>query len=47
MYFLQAKLKVFESHWSHAFSLDTVGNCGVVECHDPQRRCKYTVSNPS
>ncbi|XP_053396044.1 intermembrane lipid transfer protein VPS13A-like isoform X3 [Mercenaria mercenaria] len=37
----KAKLKVYESHWSHAFSMDTVGNCGVVECHDNQRRRKY------
>ncbi|KAL4233205.1 hypothetical protein ACF0H5_007889 [Mactra antiquata] len=37
----KAKLKVYESHWSHAFSLDTVGNYGVVECVDNQRNCKY------
>ena len=43
-FIFKAKLKVYESHWSHAFSMDTVGNCGVVECHDNQRRQKYTVS---
>ncbi|WAR06888.1 VP13A-like protein [Mya arenaria] len=38
----KAKLRVYESNWSHAFSLDTVGNSGVVECLVAQRHRKYT-----
>ncbi|KAK3591108.1 hypothetical protein CHS0354_035920 [Potamilus streckersoni] len=37
----KAKLKVFDSNWSHSFSLDTVGNCGVAICMHVQRKRKY------
>ncbi|XP_052241928.1 intermembrane lipid transfer protein VPS13A-like isoform X2 [Dreissena polymorpha] len=37
----KAKLRVNDAQWSHAFSLDTIGNCGVVECHDNTRHRKY------
>ncbi|KAL3882618.1 hypothetical protein ACJMK2_028943 [Sinanodonta woodiana] len=37
----KAKLKVFDSNWSHSFSLDTVGNCGVAICKHVQRKRKY------
>ncbi|KAG8198773.1 hypothetical protein JTE90_007083 [Oedothorax gibbosus] len=37
----KAKLRVYSSHWSHSFSLDTVGNCGVVICADKERNKKY------
>ncbi|GFR28187.1 vacuolar protein sorting-associated protein 13C, partial [Trichonephila clavata] len=37
----KAKLRVYSSQWSKAFSLDTVGNCGVVICADKERNKKY------
>ncbi|GFY43054.1 vacuolar protein sorting-associated protein 13, partial [Trichonephila inaurata madagascariensis] len=37
----KSKLRVYSSQWSKAFSLDTVGNCGVVICADKERNKKY------
>ncbi|GIY87409.1 vacuolar protein sorting-associated protein 13 [Caerostris extrusa] len=37
----KAKLRVYSSQWSKSFSLDTVGNCGVVICVDKERNKKY------
>ncbi|VDI67939.1 Hypothetical predicted protein [Mytilus galloprovincialis] len=37
----KAKLKVYESKWSQSFSMDTVGNSGVVICYDKERKIKY------
>ncbi|KAK3096835.1 hypothetical protein FSP39_003796 [Pinctada imbricata] len=37
----KAKVKVFSSKWSQSFSMDTVGNSGVVICHDKERKKKY------
>ncbi|XP_056015608.1 intermembrane lipid transfer protein VPS13A-like isoform X3 [Ostrea edulis] len=37
----KAKIKVFNSRWSQSFSLDTVGNSGVVICNDRERKTKY------
>ncbi|XP_054716823.1 intermembrane lipid transfer protein VPS13C-like [Uloborus diversus] len=37
----KAKLRVYSSQWSRSFSLDTVGNCGVVVCADKERNKKY------
>ncbi|XP_071038592.1 intermembrane lipid transfer protein VPS13A [Parasteatoda tepidariorum] len=37
----KAKLRVYSSQWSRSFSLDTVGNCGVVICADKERNKKY------
>ncbi|CAL1270146.1 unnamed protein product [Larinioides sclopetarius] len=37
----KAKLRVYSSQWSKSFSLDTVGNCGVVICADKERNKKY------
>lgn len=41
----QAKIKVYNSRWSQSFSLDTVGNSGVVICNDKERKTKYRVGN--
>nr|XP_034335213.1 vacuolar protein sorting-associated protein 13A isoform X3 [Crassostrea gigas] len=37
----KAKIKVYNSRWSQSFSLDTVGNSGVVICNDKERKTKY------
>ncbi|XP_061177627.1 intermembrane lipid transfer protein VPS13A-like [Saccostrea echinata] len=37
----KAKIKVYNSRWSQSFSLDTVGNSGVVICNDRERKTKY------
>lgn len=44
-FFFQAKIKVYNSRWSQSFSLDTVGNSGVVICNDKERKTKYRVGN--
>lgn len=41
----QAKLKVYESKWSQSFSVDTIGNTGVIICYDKERKMKYRVSS--
>uniref|UniRef100_T1J6X9 Large ribosomal subunit protein uL13 n=1 Tax=Strigamia maritima TaxID=126957 RepID=T1J6X9_STRMM len=37
----KAKVRVYNSHWSSSFSLDTVGSNGVVICKDKERDKKY------
>lgn len=37
----KAKLRVYNSKWTRSFSLDTVGNNGVVICYDKERNRKY------
>nr|XP_022286655.1 vacuolar protein sorting-associated protein 13A-like isoform X3 [Crassostrea virginica] len=37
----KAKIKVYNSRWSQSFSLDTIGNSGVVICNDRERKTKY------
>ncbi|XP_022244299.1 vacuolar protein sorting-associated protein 13C-like [Limulus polyphemus] len=37
----KARIRVYNSRWSPSFSLDTVGNTGVVVCHDNERKRKY------
>jgi hypothetical protein len=44
-FLLQAKLKVYESKWSQSFSVDTIGNTGVIICYDKERKMKYRVSS--
>ena len=40
----KAKLRVYNSKWTHSFSLDTVASNGVVICKDAERKRKYHVS---
>ncbi|UYV63297.1 hypothetical protein LAZ67_2003685 [Cordylochernes scorpioides] len=40
----KAKLQVYESRWSQAFSLDTVASSGVVICLDKERNKKYRMA---
>ena len=39
----QAKLKVYNSKWTHSFPLDTVGTTGVVICNEKERTRKFQV----
>ncbi|KAK6170959.1 hypothetical protein SNE40_019236 [Patella caerulea] len=37
----KAKLRLYDSRWSQSFSMDTVGSCGVIVCHDKERGRKH------
>lgn len=37
----KAKLHVYDSKWSHSFSMDTVNSAGVIICNDKERNRKY------
>ncbi|XP_014674951.1 PREDICTED: vacuolar protein sorting-associated protein 13C-like [Priapulus caudatus] len=37
----KVKVRVYNSRWSHSFSLDTVGSTGMVICADRERERKY------
>ncbi|XP_033739881.1 vacuolar protein sorting-associated protein 13C-like [Pecten maximus] len=37
----KAKVRVYNSKWSQSFSMDTIGNSGVVICYDKERQKRY------